>query len=363
MVGVPFRERRAVRTISNSTSPKDSTNSSARKRTRSRSSKLRLHGRIKSDDHVKEAHRRAYQERAELLRTSLNADGDRPSPGVPIEGPAERIRDSTQDTRSTSDADLGASESQAATMSRVADKGHAGGEVNTRASVLFDIMSSSSINIDSTIEKHADSIDPELLQLLEGRIAAARQLEQDDNVVGGLIALYRRLKSEYDRRTASPALRLLDTLLMMMMGDEDDGEEDETGNVARERREGEGGARLAQNRSKTIALVRARMQLAFNENLSLDTDVFTVAQQLAVGETRFVDELINERVDGGEFVKEVESLLSRAVEQQVAGRSLLESLDRNDERERLATVLQEREKTIECVEELLILSRNTWYRK
>ena len=232
----------------------------------------------------------------------------------------------------------------------------------SKAAVLIDIMSAAPINIEATIAHHIDSIDPELLHLLEGRIAAARQLEQDEGTVKGLIALYHRLKSEYDRRTASPALRLLDTLLSMMMAAEEEGEEEQEQEQEEDEEAGRAGKSRAKldrrrGREETIGLVRARMQLAFDDSLSLDTDVFTVAQQLAVGEQRYVDELINEQVDAGVFIKEVEQLLARAVEQQVAGMAMLAGDgDHGD----LGKVLEQREKTIECVEDLLLMARNCW---
>ena len=232
----------------------------------------------------------------------------------------------------------------------------------SKAAVLIDIMSAAPINIEATIAHHIDSIDPELLHLLEGRIAAARQLEQDEGTVKGLIALYHRLKSEYDRRTASPALRLLDTLLSMMMAAEEEGEEEQEQEQEEDEEAGRAGKSRAKldrrrGREETIGLVRARMQLAFDDSLSLDTDVFTVAQQLAVGEQRYVDELINEQVDAGVFIKEVEQLLARAVEQQVAGMAMLAGDgDHGD----LGKVLEQREKTIECVEALLLMARNCW---
>lgn len=160
----------------------------------------------------------------------------------------------------------------------------------------------------------------------------------------------------------------------MMMADEA-GEEAGVGDGGEEggsaaERDGGGKPRAGLDRrpgrEDTRGLVRARMQLAFDDSLSLDTDVFTVAQQLAVGEQRFVDELINEQVDAGVFIKEVEALLTRAVEQQVAGKALLAGdgdLGGPGERERLGQVLDQRERTIECVEELLVLARNCWLRR
>lgn len=317
---------------------------------------MRSRGRIPiSDGDVKEAHRRTYQENESLRVTPVVQNAVERAPIEDVAASAPAAHDGTSSSTQT----------PSETMNSKLE--------NTRASILIEIMSAAPINIEATIAHHADSIDPELLHLLEGRIAAARQLEQDDETVNGLIALYHRLKSEYERRTASPALRLLDTLLSMMIAGEDEDEEGDD-----ERRE-EGGRKTSDDSGRssaprrtgrtmgdTTALVRARLQLAFDESLSLDTDVFTVAQQLAVGERRFVDELINEQVDGGEFVKEVEGLLKLAVEQQVAGNALLASetgVVGPEERERLRQVLAQREKTIERVEELLVLARQVWYHR
>jgi hypothetical protein len=330
----------------------------------SRSQRLRRQGRIpKSDSDVKEAHRRTYQDN-ESLRSGFTAS-------------EEQSTSREDDLRAQVGIEGASTSDQAPTPSSPLNV-HDGSREASKAAILIDIMSAAPINIESTIAHHVDSIDPELLHLLEGRIAAARQLEQDEGIVKGLIALYHRLKSEYDRRTASPALRLLDTLLSMMMADEDGENEEEDG----EDKDNDGGqgygaerggagksrAKLDRRRSRedTFGLVRARMQLAFDDSLSLDTDVFTVAQQLAVGEQRYVDELINEQVDAGVFIKEVEQLLTRAVEQQVAGKAMMAgggNFGGTGERERLGQVLDQREKTIECVEDLLVLARKCWLRQ
>ena len=326
----------------------------------SRSQRLRRQGRIPSDSDVKEAHRRTYQDN-ESLRSGLTAG-------------EEQSTSRDDDPRVQGGISEGASTSDQSPKASSALEVHGGSDQASKAAVLIDIMSAAPINMEATIAHHIDSIDPDLLHLLEGRIAAARQLEQDEETVKGMIALYHRLKSEYDRRTASPALRLLDTLLSMMMADEA-GEEAGVGDGGEEggsaaERDGGGKPRAGLDRrpgrEDTRGLVRARMQLAFDDSLSLDTDVFTVAQQLAVGEQRFVDELINEQVDAGVFIKEVEALLTRAVEQQVAGKALLAGdgdLGGPGERERLGQVLDQRERTIECVEELLVLARNCWLRR
>jgi len=351
----------------------------ARVRVRSfvRSRRLRSQGRIpKSDGDVKEAHRRTYQDNESLRSTPI--DVVRAGDAVPQD--SERNDIYTNEPNETSQTNETIEEPSARPPS--SSSSQQSPNPNTqRASILIDILSTAPLNIEAKIADYADSIDPELLHLLEGRIAAARQLEQDQATVDGLIALYYRLKSEYDRRTASPALRLLDTLLSMMLAEDDDDDDREGADGVDvdsdsddgEYTEGDGKRRkrrrIPTSREDRVALVRARMQLAFDESLSLDTDVFTVAQQLAVGKRRFVDELINEQVDGGEFVKEVEGLLKRAVEQQVAGNALLADGEQGTgarapgERERLRQALEQRERTIECVEELLVLARSVWYRQ
>lgn len=349
----------------------------ARVRVRSfvRSRRLRSQGRIpKSDGDVKEAHRRTYQDNESLRSTPV----DVVRAGDAVAQDSERNDIYTNEPNETSQTNETIEEPSARPPS--SSSSQQSPNPNTqRASILIDILSTAPLNIEAKIADYADSIDPELLHLLEGRIAAARQLEQDQATVDGLIALYYRLKSEYDRRTASPALRLLDTLLSMMLAEDDDDREGADGvdvdsdSDDGEYTEGDGKRRrrrrIPTSREDRVALVRARMQLAFDESLSLDTDVFTVAQQLAVGKRRFVDELINEQVDGGEFVKEVEGLLKRAVEQQVAGNALLADGEQGTgarapgERERLRQALEQRERTIECVEELLVLARSVWYRQ
>jgi hypothetical protein len=321
---------------------------------KTRSKRLRRQGRITPDGDLKEAHRKVYLDNESLRNTAETVQGGGDLAGGRHqtrlrEDPPSRGREAGRETDEAGNTGDGSRE----------DEGEAR---YSKASVLIEIMSATPMNIESTIARHADSIDPDLLHLLEGRIAAARQLEQDEDAIQGLIALYGRLKSEYDRRTASPALRLLDTLLMMMMAEDDDIEEYRDDPAAGGSNATERTRKTGRSREDTAALIRARMQLAFDDSLSLDTDVFTVAQQLAVGETRFVDEMINEQVDGGEFVREVEVLLKRAGEQQAAGKALMASLEHQTERERVRQVLEQREKTITCVEELLVMARQVWWR-
>ncbi len=346
---------------------------------------------------MKEAHRRTYQDNESLRSTPV--DVVRADDAVARDSERNDVytneTNEPDETSQTNEPNEEPSARPPSLSSSLSSSSSQQSPNTQRASILIDILSTAPLNIEAKIADYAESIDPELLHLLEGRIAAARQLEQDQETVDGLVALYYRLKSEYDRRTASPALRLLDTLLSMMLAeDDDDGDDDDDDREADaidvdsdsddgEYTEGDGKRRrrrrIPASREDRLALVRARMQLAFDESLSLDTDVFTVAQQLAVGERRFVDELINEQVDGGEFVKEVEGLLKRAMEQQVAGNALLADGEQGTgerapgerapgerapgERERLRQALEQRERTIECVEELLVLARGVWYRQ
>ena len=342
---------------------------------------------------MKEAHRRTYQDNESLRSTPV--DVVRADDAVARDSERNDVytneTNEPDETSQTNEPNEEPSARPPSLSSSLSSSSSQQSPNTQRASILIDILSTAPLNIEAKIADYAESIDPELLHLLEGRIAAARQLEQDQETVDGLVALYYRLKSEYDRRTASPALRLLDTLLSMMLAEDDDDDDDREADAIDvdsdsddgEYTEGDGKRRrrlrIPASREDRVALVRARMQLAFDESLSLDTDVFTVAQQLAVGERRFVDELINEQVDGGEFVKEVEGLLKRAMEQQVAGNALLADGEQGTgerapgerapgerapgERERLRQALEQRERTIECVEELLVLARGVWYRQ
>ena len=200
--------------------------------------------------------------------------------------------------------------------------------------------------LEEVVETFRDDIDHVMLELLEARIKTARQLEQDEETVQGMIALYRYLKSEYDRNAASPALRLLDTLLQLMNDteDDDDGTEDGT-------------SILYDRREEMKRKVMARMQMAFDASLPLQNDVVSVAQQLASGKQRFIDEIVNESVKPLEFIYEVEALLEKAVDQQRVLEEHISKEDQADVKHQLQMAFDARSDTIDNVQEIVSMAR------
>lgn len=216
--------------------------------------------------------------------------------------------------------------------------------VCSKSKILMEIMNAGAA-VEEVVETFRDDIDHVMLELLEARIKTARQLEQDEETVQGMIALYRYLKSEYDRNAASPALRLLDTLLQLM-NDDDDNETSVDGTpMAYDRRE------------EMKQKVMARMQMAFDASLPLQNDVVSVAQQLASGKQRFIDEIVNESVKPLEFIYEVEALLEKAVDQQRVLEEHISKEDQGDVKHQLQKAFDARSETIDNVQEIVSMAR------
>mmetsp|Transcript_3251 Transcript_3251/g.6523 ORF Transcript_3251/g.6523 Transcript_3251/m.6523 type:complete len:348 (+) Transcript_3251:216-1259(+) len=217
-------------------------------------------------------------------------------------------------------------------------------ETMRKSKILMEIMNAGAA-VEEVVETFRDEIDHVMLELLEARIKTARQLEQDEETVQGMIVLYRYLKSEYDRNAASPALRLLDTLLQLM-NDSDDNEQSFDGtSMAYDRRE------------EMKQKVMARMQMAFDASLPLQNDVVSVAQQLASGKQRFIDEIVNESVKPLEFIYEVEALLEKAVDQQRVLEEHISKEDQGDVKHQLQKAFDARSETIDNVQEIVSMAR------
>jgi hypothetical protein len=206
--------------------------------------------------------------------------------------------------------------------------------VRHKASILMQIMEAGPA-VEQVIEKHSDEIDHIMLELLEKRIQAARKLEQDDEVIQGMVVLYSHLKAEYDRNTASPALRLLDTLLQIMATNPSDDE-------------------YASYHKEMNRKVMARMQMAFDASMPLETDVLSVAQQIAEGKRRFIDEIVNESVKPSEFIHEVDALLTQARDQQAMLKQHIEN--QGSVSADVQKVLENRQNAIDNVEEILSMA-------
>ncbi|KAL4446212.1 hypothetical protein ABPG77_003019 [Micractinium sp. CCAP 211/92] len=181
-------------------------------------------------------------------------------------------------------------------------------EISRQSEALLAIIQAGERVEEVIAERRAD-IDATTLQLLEGRIEAARQVEKRPDVVEGLQLLYRRLKAEVDRQAASPALCLLDEL----MGILDPGQADTVVQTSTEE----------ERRQQAAARVRA----AFSGGLAGGADVLSLAAQLVGGGgERLADELVADPVDPMVFMAEVTQLLGRVEQQQAQLEAYLQQL-------------------------------------
>ena len=206
--------------------------------------------------------------------------------------------------------------------------------VRHKATILMHIMEAGPA-VEQVIEKYSDESDHVMLELLEKRLQAARKLEQDDEAIQGMVVLYSYLKAEYDRNTASPALRLLDTLLQIMTTNPSDEE-------------------YASHHKEMNRKVMVRMQMAFDASMPLETDVLSVAQQIAGGKRRFIDEIVNESVKPSEFIHEVDALLTQARDQQAILKQHIEN--QGTVSADVQKVLDNRQNAIDNVEEILSMA-------
>jgi hypothetical protein len=201
------------------------------------------------------------------------------------------------------------------------------------------------------IQKYSSEIDQLMLEMLESRIKTARQLEQDDEVIKGLVYLYRYLKAEYDRNTASPSLRLLDTLLQLFL-------DSDTFNPEQSQDWEDGPPRSRHEiREEAKSSIAARLQMAFDGSASLETDVISLARDLSSGAHKLVDEMLQDSVTPQEFIPEVEALLQNALEQQEVLQNLIAQNDNAETKHELQMNLAQRATAIANVEEILAIAR------
>lgn len=201
------------------------------------------------------------------------------------------------------------------------------------------------------IQKYSSEIDQLMLEMLESRIKTARQLEQDDEVVKGLTYLYRYLKAEYDRNTASPSLRLLDTLLQLFLDSDTfnpEQSQDWEDGPPRSRHE------MREDAKRSVA---ARLQMAFSGSTSLGTDVISIARGLSSGAHNLVDEMLQDSVTPQEFIPEVEALLENALEQQDVLQKLVDENENAETKHEMQKSLAQRAAAIANVEEILAIAR------
>jgi len=191
-----------------------------------------------------------------------------------------------------------------------------------------------------------------MLEILEGRIEAARSLEQDDEVIQGLQSLYTYMRAKYDRNTASPALQLLDTVLNMM-----DPEDDIDPNKSTDWEDSPSMSpyEVRDTLKKDVA---TRLQMAFQQDFVPQEDVLSVAQYVAKGGKEYIDQLVSQHVKPEEFIFEVERLLQKATEQQNVLEEYIVKEESTNAKHELEKALRERNNAIENVQEILLIARS-----
>jgi hypothetical protein len=218
-------------------------------------------------------------------------------------------------------------------------------EITRKAQALMEIMQAGA-GVEEAISRHSADIDETMMELLQRRMEAARHLEKQSEILKGMELLQRRLKMELDKKKASISMRLLDSVLNIL----DAGEEEE---------EGSGVSGSNKGRSTEVhKAARARLRSAFGA-APLEADVMFLANQLAIRGQSIADELLEERVDGNVFIKEVTALLEGAMGQQQQLVAALERLGPGaPERAKVQEAIEERSVALGLVQEVLVLARS-----
>ncbi|KAI7838796.1 hypothetical protein COHA_007411 [Chlorella ohadii] len=217
-----------------------------------------------------------------------------------------------------------------------------------QAMALLAIMQAGE-DVEEAIAQHRDDIDEKMLRLLERRMRAAQQLEQEaqQDVLEGLQLLHRRLKAEIERQQAPPSLRLLDELLNIL---------DPAGT---------GLTPSSAERAERRRQATVRLRAAFAGGMTAEADVLSLAAQLSGSAgSQLADQLVAEPLDPNRFMADCTELLVAAQEQQRQVAAYLQQLPEvssgEDEeaagraaaqRAHLEGLLQERQAAAALVEE------------
>ncbi len=264
-----------------------------------------------------------------------------PPPSPPVEEPAVPSKVQTVLAEVVSEGDIendGEEEVEETAEDRLRR------EITRKAQALMEIMQAGA-GVEEAISRHSADIDDTMMEFLERRMDAARHLEKQNEILQGMELLQRRLKMELDRKQASISMRLLDSVLNIL----DIDEETENSGVS-----GSNKGRSAEVQKAA----RARLRSAFGA-APLEADVMFLATQLALRGQSIADELLEERVDGNEFIKEVTVLLDGAMQQQQQLIAALGSLGpQAPERVKIQEAINERSIALGLVQDVLVLARS-----
>ncbi|GMH36597.1 hypothetical protein BSKO_04470 [Bryopsis sp. KO-2023] len=188
--------------------------------------------------------------------------------------------------------------------------------VERRTRIIIDVVNAGGA-LETVIPKYREYIDEELLEVLFKRIQTTAQFEEK-SAVEGLVAVWRRLRSELERKNATPAMKLLDKLLKIV-------------NVPPEFEESTEHERLEE--------ATDTMMDAFIGPQAQAVDIFAIAKDLAEGGEP-PEELMEGPVSRKAFVAEVEELLEDAKKSTVDAQKRLQSI-KKQLRENLEQARQE----------------------
>lgn len=216
--------------------------------------------------------------------------------------------------------------------------------------------------MEDVIKQHASEIDETMLELLYRRIEAAKQLEQNEDAVQGLLAVASRLKAEMDRQKATASMRLLDSLLGLLMQDDVEPEKDSEETAAPLSEEEKLSRFKKYSGLESRRLVAARLQAAFSSIPNGD-DVISVASKLASGGAVVADQFLEENITAATFVNEVTVLLQHATEQQQHLETAIKQMGgaeeaTNSQREEYIKLANDRALALTRVQEILFIARS-----
>lgn len=209
-------------------------------------------------------------------------------------------------------------------------------ESESKGEILMSILQSGE-NIESKIVEYRDSIDEEMLQILEKRIEVMAEEEGTPQILETLELIWRRLAAELDRKQASPAMRLLDDVLDILA-------------------EGHGGP--AEGEAQAGVAVAAKLRASFGLVVKTEGDIFSLAQKIAEGGLKTVEDVTGEQVDSTQFMSEASQLLN------VASQGHSEMLEQQrglqpdtEEFAELNSIIEARSEALEALENVLNIAR------
>ncbi|KAL0031766.1 hypothetical protein WJX79_006201 [Trebouxia sp. C0005] len=207
-------------------------------------------------------------------------------------------------------------------------------ELLRRKSALIMKLTSAGADLEQMIKDNQHENDEVLLKMLEKRAEAAYNMgEEEEAAFEGLMLLWRRLNAELQRMQASPAARLLDTVLQVM--------DPASGLTLQDRQQA----------------VQVLLRKAFHAPGSRPVDIFGMAAALAEGQAVAAEELVDKFVPRDQFVQEAEELLAGAIEVQQGLEKDAQSGQVQGHQQEVDQLLKDRRMAIVQLQEIIALAK------